>query len=133
MNDTTQLVAEEAENVAMRMQEDGYIKQRDVRDVTVRIKTAIVEALKEQREYYGYILPFVRTKDRAAQSSEQRIHVIPVGDLDVHAAQATCWCNPTETESKLWVHNAKDCREAKERMTDEQCSEGWVNIREITP
>lgn len=60
----------------------------------------------------------------------RRIHVIPVGDVEIHAAQELCWCHPTETEPRLLVHNAKDCREARERVTGEKCSDGWINIAE---
>jgi hypothetical protein len=59
------------------------------------------------------------------------IHSIPLGDEQIHSAQEICWCNPTETEPRLWVHNAKDCREAKERATGEKCSDGWINIAEF--
>ena len=62
-----------------------------------------------------------------------RIHVIPVGDEDAHAAQATCWCHPLDSGDGVWLHHAKDCREAHERQNGEQCSEGWVNIREEIP
>lgn len=63
----------------------------------------------------------------------RRIHVLPVGDEGIHAAQEICWCHPTEIEPRLWVHNAKDCREAEERITGEKCSDGWVNIAEYVP
>lgn len=59
-----------------------------------------------------------------------RYHVLPVGDLDIHQAQTTCWCHPLETEPNLWVHNAKDCREARERITGKKVSDGWINIAE---
>lgn len=60
----------------------------------------------------------------------RRIHCLPIGDKDVHAAQETCWCHPTEIEPLLWVHNAADCREARERITGQKCSDGWVNVAE---
>lgn len=60
-----------------------------------------------------------------------RLHTIPIGDYAIHAAQDSCWCHPTAmSEGLVWVHNAKDCRESKERVTGERCSEGWVNIAE---
>ncbi len=63
-----------------------------------------------------------------------RIHVIPVGDLDLHAGQEICWCHPTEIDLGIWVHNAKDCREARERVTGERRGPGWDHIVEyITP
>lgn len=60
----------------------------------------------------------------------RRIHVMPIGDVDIHSAQEICWCHPTETTPNVWTHNAKDCREASERRTGERCSAGWVNIAE---
>lgn len=69
----------------------------------------------------------------SVQRMVRRIHVLPVGDVELHAAQSICWCHPTETEPKLWVHNAKDCREARERATGEKCGDGWVNIAEYVP
>lgn len=62
---------------------------------------------------------------------ERRIHVLPVGDVELHAAQAICWCHPLELEPRLWVHHAKDCREARERVTGTGCSDGWVNVAEF--
>lgn len=60
-----------------------------------------------------------------------RIHVIPVGDYRIHYAQSDCWCYPTErSEGVIWVHHAADCREARERINNEKCSEGWINIGE---
>jgi len=31
----------------------------------------------------------------------------------------------------VWVHNAKDCREAIERATGEKSSDGWICIAEF--
>jgi len=73
------------------------------------------------------------------EDPERRLHTIPIGDHEVHCAQPTCWCFPTlivkdaHTRTEIWTHNAKDCREAKERQTGEKCSEGWVTIAEIIP
>lgn len=64
----------------------------------------------------------------------KRIHVIPVGDKDVHCAQSTCWCCPIQTHTGVLTHNAKDCREAHERSTGKKSSDGWVIIAEmLTP
>lgn len=63
-----------------------------------------------------------------------RIHCIPVGDVDIHAAQATCWCHPIESHSGVWTHNAKDCRETTERLTGQRCSDGWrLIVESISP
>jgi hypothetical protein len=59
----------------------------------------------------------------------KRFHSLPIGDAEIHSAQATCWCHPTETDPGVWVHNAKDCREAHERIIG-QCSVGWIVIME---
>jgi len=59
-----------------------------------------------------------------------RMHIIPIGDIDIHYAQSTCWCHPLEKERNIFMHNAKDCREVKERLTNKGCSEGWVIIKE---
>lgn len=62
------------------------------------------------------------------------IHVIPVEDIHVHSAKSTCWCFPIELEPVdfpgIFTHNAKDCREAKERVHGEKCSEGWEIVTE---
>lgn len=61
---------------------------------------------------------------------KKRTHVIPVGDEEIHCAQESCWCKPVQTEPGVFTHNAKDCREAQERITGQNCSEGWVLIGE---
>ncbi len=58
------------------------------------------------------------------------IHTIPIGDKELHFAQSTCWCHPTEIEPSIAVHNAADCRESQERITGCKSSEGWVLIAE---
>lgn len=81
------------------------------------------------------------TEGGAASGSPRvrRLHVIPIGDHDVHAAQEICWCHPVlqqahewphKAQSPLWVHNAKDCRESQERAGNENASEGWIIIAE---
>lgn len=60
----------------------------------------------------------------------EHFHVIPVGDLRVHAAQSICWCFPLQVDPVIWVHNAKDCREVLERQLGRRCSEGWIIILE---
>jgi hypothetical protein len=65
--------------------------------------------------------------------TKQKLHIIPVGDTKLHSAQQTCWCHPNPTEDGLWVHNAQDCREARERISGDGCSEGWVIIAEDVP
>lgn len=61
----------------------------------------------------------------------ERIHVIPVGDTELHCAQESCACHPIEDgEPGVWVHNAFDCREKYERADGEKHSDGWVLIGE---
>lgn len=38
-------------------------------------------------------------------------HVLPVNDLKPHRDHRDCWCNPTERELGVWVHNSMDRRE----------------------
>jgi hypothetical protein len=58
-----------------------------------------------------------------------RVHVIPTGDTHLHAAQMSCWCFPTDTEKGLVVHNAKDCREVRQRGTYD-FQNGWTPVAE---
>jgi hypothetical protein len=61
----------------------------------------------------------------------RRLHVIPVNDHDLHNAQSSCWCHPTEVQAHLFAHNAKDCRESRERMTGKGCPlSEWVIVGE---
>lgn len=41
------------------------------------------------------------------------LHVIPINDLRPHStdSDAQCWCNPTEDEPGVIVHNSMDDRE----------------------
>lgn len=41
-------------------------------------------------------------------------HVIPVGDLKLHAESTQCWCRPTDDDGVL-VHHSMDRRESVER------------------
>jgi hypothetical protein len=63
----------------------------------------------------------------------RKLHVIPIGDVDIHAAQECCWCSPSQNpdETAVWRHNAKDCREKRERQGIEaEPGNGWVIIAE---
>jgi hypothetical protein len=54
----------------------------------------------------------------ASSDIARRLHSFPVGgDEPLHICSPDCWCYPVrDTEQPaLWIHNAKDCREAKER------------------
>lgn len=60
--------------------------------------------------------------DRSQSSSMPRIvrrlHSLPVGGEEpLHICSHDCWCYPVQDTEQpgLWIHNAKDCREAKER------------------
>lgn len=56
------------------------------------------------------------------------IHVMPINDTMLHGAHESCPCYPFETERGLYVHNAKDCREAKERVTGDMHKFGWEAV-----
>jgi hypothetical protein len=59
------------------------------------------------------------------------IHCIPIGDFYLHEGKETCWCHPIrdQNDPMTVIHNAKDCREAKER-NGISTGKGWVNIAE---
>lgn len=60
------------------------------------------------------------------------LHIIPVGNSEpVHDANIACWCHPLRQECTV-VHNAKDCREARERLNISTGPESrWVLIGEL--
>lgn len=58
------------------------------------------------------------------------VHIIPLGDLRLHDAQIDCWCYPMESTPGIWGHNAKDCREARERQGNLKSSPGWILVGE---
>ncbi len=64
----------------------------------------------------------------------KRPHVIPVGGEEpAHECHAACWCFPRAVSREggvVMVHNAKDCREARERHGAEVSGEFWVTIIE---
>lgn len=62
--------------------------------------------------------------------ARKRIHILPINDTREHYAQELCWCYPLKRNG-IWAHNAKDCREAMERITGEGCSDGWIIVPEI--
>ena len=60
--------------------------------------------------------------------------VIPINDLLPHGPTAECWCFPTVVRqpgsNPVLVHNAKDCREARERASGgKPCSDGYDIVR----
>jgi hypothetical protein len=58
-------------------------------------------------------------------------HTIPVGGNEpVHDADVKCWCYPTSDRNtpEVIVHNAKDCREARERNGVVNPDLKWVLI-----
>ena len=65
-----------------------------------------------------------------AQPVIRRLHVLPIGDWAIHAAQSTCWCYPTETSPNVWVHHASDCRERLERQ-GLKAGAGWQIVAEL--
>ena len=66
----------------------------------------------------------------------QIIHSIPVGgDEPMHLADRQCWCHPVQDQEakNLFIHNAKDCREFKERNGIEVPKDSlWVIIGSVS-
>lgn len=61
-----------------------------------------------------------------------RVHVIPISDEIVHSATGLlCDCDPLFSPDGNVIHNALDCREIPERVTGEQCSDGWILVKEL--
>lgn len=63
-------------------------------------------------------MPMEANMKTEKESCKPQLHSFPVGgDEPLHFVSSDCWCHPShdaETDA-LWIHNAKDCREAKER------------------
>lgn len=58
----------------------------------------------------------------------QPIHVIPVGGTEpLHVASVSCWCHPLPDEGAI-LHNASDCREARERQGSHRPGLDWVLV-----
>lgn len=49
--------------------------------------------------------------------SEEKVHVMPVGDFREHEESEHCWCKPQPDaeESSVLIHNALDGRESYEQ------------------
>lgn len=63
------------------------------------------------------------------------IHVIPVGGEEpLHRADLDCWCFPSSSpyEASVMRHNAKDCREAQERIGGIRITgnKGWILVKD---
>lgn len=52
------------------------------------------------------------------------IHLIPLADTHLHAAQMVCPCHPVDVGDGVVAHNAWDTREAMERVTGENAALG---------
>lgn len=61
------------------------------------------------------------------------LHSIPVGGTEpVHMADVECWCHPVRDKvaPRLFIHNAKDCRERMERQGVEMPQDSlWVIVK----
>ena len=46
------------------------------------------------------------------------LHVIPINGAEPdHVKSAECWCSPlVDSDPRLVIHHAKDCREKRERL-----------------
>lgn len=56
------------------------------------------------------------------------VHVLPLNDTMAHFVNPACPCYPLEIEKGLFVHNAEDCREAKERITGRTFRHPWEAV-----
>lgn len=58
-------------------------------------------------------MPFIRHGD----ARDGRLHVVPQNDLREHVVDPVrvCWCDPTEHDDDVIVHNSMDRRELYER------------------
>lgn len=71
------------------------------------------------------------SRSEEGKSPDLYLHSIPVGGEEpVHVAISSCWCYPLQdTDSpKLYKHNAKDCREVKERQGITNRQSFWILI-----
>lgn len=62
------------------------------------------------------------------EMTPKKIHVIPANDTYLHEGSLRCWCFPLEKEIGIIIHNAKDCREAKERKGTS--TDVWFHVAE---
>ena len=59
------------------------------------------------------------------------LHIIPIGGKEPdHAATPMCWCHPLYDKTARAVHNARDCREAYERVNGDTRTpeEIWMRV-----
>jgi len=59
-------------------------------------------------------------------------HIIPEHDKHEHTATLDCWCYPLQIDGARVIHNAKDCRELKERHNI-PTGKRWLLIPESSP
>ena len=52
------------------------------------------------------------------------VHVIPLDDTMSHTLSMECGCYPLEDRGVI-IHNAKDCRESRERITGNTTGKPW--------
>ena len=116
MKDPTQLAEEAAEKAYAAIQDDD-----DMRPTLEILKEHFNEALKEQCEYYGYIMPFVRTKDRAAQASEERHH------YSQHPNGGCCDCGRPIDHPIHIQYEAAEAENVAMRMQED----GYIKQRDV--
>ncbi len=61
------------------------------------------------------------------------VHIVPVHDTRLHTYDEHCFCYPfmdmtAKFRMPVWIHNAEDCREARERTTGAVSGKGWAII-----
>lgn len=55
-------------------------------------------------------------------------HTIPVGGSEpMHICSTSCWCHPLPSDG-IVIHNAKDCREARERHGQANPDQKWTIV-----
>jgi len=74
-----------------------------------------------------------RTPGSPPDGMTSRVHVLPLDDLQFHAASDLCWCRPTFLPSGVICHHALDGREAAERQHGFGTGRGWLKQIEYVP
>lgn len=55
------------------------------------------------------------------------LHVMPVGGAEPeHRAHPECWCQPLLGLDGMYIHHARDLREARERHGRNRPDEQWI-------
>lgn len=74
-----------------------------------------------------------RTPGCAPEGMTLQLHVLPLDDLQLHAASELCWCQPVRLPTGVLCHHALDGRESAERQQGHGTGRGWLNQIEYVP